>query len=88
MSQTISATEFKAKCLDILDRVSRGEIEQLTITKRGQSVAVLVPPPLGAGTIDAVYGRMRGSVIALEDVDLAAPISDEPLDAEQGILHR
>ena len=38
--QSISATEFKAKCLDILDHVPA---EGLVITKRGKSVARLYP---------------------------------------------
>jgi prevent-host-death family protein len=43
-SRVVSATEFKAKCLAILDEVhQRGE--SITITKRGQPVAVLAPPP-------------------------------------------
>jgi hypothetical protein len=31
---TISASQFKAKCLDLLDRVGRRELPRLTITKR------------------------------------------------------
>jgi hypothetical protein len=34
-SRTLSATEFKAKCLDILDRIGRRELEEVVITKRG-----------------------------------------------------
>ena len=41
--KTINASEFKAKCLAILDEVKRtGEI--VTILKRGKPVAQLVPP--------------------------------------------
>lgn len=37
----ISATEFKAKCLSLIDRVhAKGEV--ITITKRGRVVAKLV----------------------------------------------
>jgi len=38
--QSITATEFKAKCLDILDHVPP---EGLAITKRGKAVAKIVP---------------------------------------------
>jgi hypothetical protein len=38
--KTITATEFKAKCLAILDHVPP---EGLAITKRGKTVAKLVP---------------------------------------------
>ena len=41
--RTLNATEFKAKCLRILDEVaSTGE--PVTILKRGKPVAQLVPP--------------------------------------------
>lgn len=42
--KVVSATEFKAKCLALLDEVDRGSIA-LTVTKRGRPVAVVGPPP-------------------------------------------
>ncbi len=43
MQMKMTATEFKAKCLEVLDTVNRtGEI--VTITKRGMIVAELRPP--------------------------------------------
>ena len=42
MGRVVAATEFKAKCLALLDEVEqRGEI--LTITRRGKPVAVVKP---------------------------------------------
>jgi len=43
-NRTITATEFKAKCLSLLDEVNLTG-STLTITKRGVRVATLVPPP-------------------------------------------
>ena len=40
--KTIAAAEFKAKCLALIDRV-HDEGEPITITKRGRTVARLVP---------------------------------------------
>ena len=40
---TVSATEFKAKCLALLDKVESSG-EPVTITKRGRVVAQLVAP--------------------------------------------
>ena len=37
----MNATEFKAKCLALIDRAARGE--EVRITKRGRVVARLVP---------------------------------------------
>lgn len=56
----VSATEFKAKCLSLLD-----EIEQtgavITVTKRGRPVAVLGPTSKSAwkSPRDSWKGRMR-----------------------------
>lgn len=42
MKVTVSATEFKAKCLALLDRVNE-EGGTITVTKRGRPVAVVGP---------------------------------------------
>jgi len=43
-TRVVSATEFKAKCLGLLDEIEqRGE--SITITRRGLPVAVLAPAP-------------------------------------------
>ena len=67
----IAASEFKAKCLAILDRVhERGE--PITITKRGRVVARLVP----AGEVDdSPWLRVRGT--AHWHGDPFAPAIDE-----------
>jgi prevent-host-death family protein len=85
---TITATEFKAKCLEILDRLGTHEIEKLTITKRGKPVAVLTAPESEADSLRNLYGSMRGSVIIPDGFDLTAPVLDEALDADNGVLHR
>ena len=87
-TKIVSASEFKAKCLDILDRVGRREWESIAITKRGRVVAVLSPPAPEATSIDDLYGALRGSAILAPGVDLTAPVLEEPLGAETGLLHR
>jgi len=87
-TRTISATEFKAKCLDILDRVSRREWDRVVVTKRGIAVGVLVPPSADASEVERLPGFLRGSVIMPPDVDLTAPVSDEPFAAEDSLLHQ
>jgi prevent-host-death family protein len=86
--ETISATEFKAKCLNILDRLASHELDRVVITKRGQPVGVLTAPQPEPKAVSDIYGFMRGSVIIPEGFDLTEPVLDEPLDAELGILHR
>jgi len=54
--RSITATEFKAKCLNILDHVPT---EGLAITKRGKTVAKLFPEAEGVleflGTVPSLY---------------------------------
>ncbi|MBX9698817.1 MAG: type II toxin-antitoxin system Phd/YefM family antitoxin [Acetobacteraceae bacterium] len=83
--QTISATEFKARCLEILDRLAARELTRVSVTKRGKVVAVLTPPPQAVPvTLDDIYGFMRGSVIIPEGLDLTQPILEDPFEAESG----
>lgn len=63
--RTINASEFKAKCLAILDDVDVSG-ETVTILKRGRPVARLVPPL--RETDDAPQKRLRGTVKIKGDV--------------------
>lgn len=85
---TMTATEFKAKCLDVLDRLAAHEFERVTITKRGKVVGVLMPPDNLVQDTQSLFGTMRGRVIIPPGFDLTAPALEEPLDAEEGKLHR
>lgn len=87
-SLTLGATEFKAKCLDILDRINRRELARVIVTKRGAAVAVLVPPAAEAAAVERLHGFLRGSVAVPPDVDLTAPVAEETFAADQGELHR
>jgi prevent-host-death family protein len=84
---TLSATEFKAKCLDVLDRLAARKLERVVVTKRGRAVAVLTPPEDSAEAVRRIHGFMRGAAIIPEGFDLTAPILDERFTAEQGNLH-
>jgi antitoxin (DNA-binding transcriptional repressor) of toxin-antitoxin stability system len=87
--QTISATAFKARCLEILDRLAAREWTQVSVTKRGKVVAVLTPPPQAVPvTLDDIYGFARGQTIIPEGLDLTEPVLDVVPDAARGILHR
>jgi prevent-host-death family protein len=86
-SETISASEFKAKCLDILDRLAARQLERVVVTKRGRAVAVLTPPEDEAASVRGIHGFMRGSVVIPPGFDLTAPVLDEPLTADEGEIH-
>jgi prevent-host-death family protein len=83
---TISASEFKAKCLEILNQLSARKLTQVTITKRGRPVAVLTPPKEAGDEVRKLYGFMEGTVVGLDDVDLTEPILQDKFLAEDGIL--
>ena len=85
--QTINATEFKAKCLDLLDQVHRGELDELEITKRGRAVARVVPPAASAGSLSEWIKSMKGSAHIPPGFDLTEPVFDGVCEAELGILH-
>ena len=85
---TVTATEFKAKCLDILKRLGEHRLRRVTVTRRGKVVAVITPPQIDEATARAVIGSMAGSVQIPEGFDLTAPVLDWETDAERGILHR
>ena len=58
--QEINASDFKARCLAILDEVNRTG-QPVTILKRGKPVAQLVPPaqPAGLYPQQTLFGSVR-----------------------------
>ncbi len=65
VAMEIAATEFKAKCLKLMDKVKRDH-EEIVITKRGKPVAKLVAvndPEAPTG-----YGCMKGTGKIVGDI--------------------
>lgn len=62
---TVTAAEFKAKCLSLMDAVQQGG-EEITITKRGKPVARLVA--VAAAKPGFPFGCMKGSIEILGDI--------------------
>lgn len=68
----IAISEFKAKCLAILDEVQKTR-QPLRITRHGKPVAELVPPtPVNDGSW---IGSMRDQIQILGDI--VSPANDE-----------
>jgi prevent-host-death family protein len=65
---TISAAEFKARCLQLMDAVAETG-ETIVVTKRGRAVAVLAPARRAR---TSAFGVMKGRAKILGD--LVAPI--------------
>ncbi len=80
--KTINATEFKAKCLAIMDEVERTG-EPVTILKRGKPVAQLLPP-VSRETLYPQYA-LRGTLKILGDI-IEPPLPANAWDAERGEL--
>ena len=83
---TVSATEFRARCLALFKALEAGKLARVVVTRRGKPVAELVPPR--RTPVPNLWGAHPGSVRVAPGVDLTEPVLDEPLDAEAGILHR
>jgi len=69
--RTIKASEFKAKCLKLMDEVAETG-EAIVVTKNGKPVSRLVPYRLRP---ESLFGALKGSV----DIrgDIVAPIDVE-----------
>jgi len=59
----LSAADFKARCLTLMDRVRETGVEYV-ITKHGQPVAKLVPYTAAQQT--PVFGALKGTVLKYE----------------------
>jgi prevent-host-death family protein len=70
MVKTMSATQFKAECLGILDEVGAGG--EVVITKRGKPVARLVPiQPVQKSTRGLWKGgRVAGDIVHFDTSQL------------------
>lgn len=80
--KTINASEFKAKCLAILDEVAQTG-ESVTILKRGQPVAQLIPP-LPSRNVYPQH-NLKGTGKIIGDI-IEPPLPPEAWDAERGEL--
>ena len=81
----ISATEFKATCLELMDRVQQTG-DEITITKHGKPLAKLVPiePPHPAP--GDLFGCAKARLTILGDI--LAPLEELISDGdEENVLH-
>ncbi len=80
--RTISATEFKAKCLHLLDDVASSG-EGIIVTKRGRPVATVFPAvEPGEGNLYPQQA-LKGTVEILGDI-INPPLPPDAWDAERG----
>jgi prevent-host-death family protein len=60
----VAAADFKARCLELMDRVRESGAEY-TITKHGRPVARLVPCKPSTAP-KRLFGSMKGTVLAFD----------------------
>ena len=72
---TITATEFKAKCLKLMDKVQKTH-HPILITKRGEVVAQLAPPP---PTTEKPWLALRGKAKIKGDI-VGPAMTDKEID--------
>jgi prevent-host-death family protein len=71
--EEIAISEFKAKCLAILERVEKTK-ESIRITRHGKPVADVVPSAAVVMDRSAWIGSMRGKIEILGDI--VSPVID------------
>ena len=71
--EEVSISEFKAKCLALLEQVRKTK-KPLRITRHGKPIAEVIPPT-AVGDRAALMGSMRGKMEILGDI--ISPATDE-----------
>ena len=61
--QTLKASEFKARCLKLLDEVNNTG-EEVLITKNGKPISKLVPCRV---TVSSLLGLHKGRICSLDE---------------------
>jgi prevent-host-death family protein len=85
---TISVTDFKAKCLDFIERVEKKRITRLVLTRHGKPVATVtgdVPQPMKLTPENwNPFANLGVSVHRPAGLDLSKPIYDPKVDGPFG----
>jgi prevent-host-death family protein len=76
----VSAAEFKAKCLKLMDEVQAGG-EPITVTKRGKPVVTLLRAKPANWEPRSLLGALASPKYRFVDPD--GPLHDGPWDAEK-----
>lgn len=79
----ITATEFKAKCLRLMDQVAKTR-EPIVITKRGKPVATLAPIE---GETKSLFGYMKGTLAILGDIVLPVAEKWSAMEGDEDALY-
>ena len=72
---TMAISHFKATCLAVLERV-RKTGQPILVTKRGEPVAQVLPPPPPSPAAESRFGCMRGAIEIVGDIVHPLPEED------------
>jgi prevent-host-death family protein len=64
---SVGVTDFKARCLALIDDIARGRTRRVLLTKHNRPVAAIVPIE---GGHPELWGAMRGTVRLARGTDL------------------
>jgi prevent-host-death family protein len=85
---TVSASAFKAKCLELLNRLDTGALERVTVTKRGKPIAVVERARTPRKPYKSAYGFLRGYIKLSPDYDPFEQVIEDPDDPFIGKTRR
>ncbi|KQT31245.1 hypothetical protein ASG29_14855 [Sphingomonas sp. Leaf412] len=81
MGKMVGITEFKAKCIALLNEMERSG-EPLTITRRGKPSLTLRADVAEKTPSKPVFGMMKGTMTWAPGVDPTASVMDEDWEAQ------
>lgn len=76
--ERIAISKFKATCLAVLERV-RKTGKPVLVTRRGEPVAQVVPPPPASSERGSAFGSMAGTATELGDI--VVPLGEDDWEA-------
>lgn len=77
----MTASDFEAQCLAVLDQLASGALVEIVITKRGVPVATRGPPPRPPGS--SIYGALKGCAVIAPGADIVGPILEDEPEADR-----
>ena len=69
----------------LFDRLTKGSLDFIEVTRRGKIVAIVTPPAAQEQEAKAVHGAMKGMAVIAPDIDLTGPVFAGAIEAAEGL---
>ncbi len=69
----------------MFDRLTKGSLDFVEVTRRGKIVAIVKPPAAEEQEAKAVHGAMKGMAVIAPGVDLTEPAFEDAIEAAEGL---